>query len=673
MERSVVRGVEIRLLGRTAIVRDGAVVPLPRSRKVRALLGYLALSPQPVPRSRLCDLLWDVPNDPRGELRWCLSKLRALLDGPDRPRVITADDRVGLDLAGVTVDALDAERAARGALAQVAQAELAALCDRFAGDLLDGVDIDGTPELAGWLAAQRQRFRSLHVELLRALVARADRAETFHRLEAWLQLAPFDRDAHGVMLEALVGAGRLRDAEEHLASTMRAFEAEGIDWTPLRDALHTARRATPRIASRDSLPASSAAEGRRGSIEPASAAAPAPARERTRRRVAVMPFADRSDAPRARLAEGVTEDIIMQLARLRVLFVIARGSVFALAERGVEPEEAARVLGVDYLVTGSVRRAADRVTLAVELVDARDRTIVWTDAFESAPGETLAVLAALVQRVVAAIAEEIESEETRRAVLKSPTTLDAWEAYHRGLWHMYKFTGPDNHHAGQLFRAALDLDPTFARAHAGLSFTHFQNAFLDLTPDRARQIELAFDAAQRGLAADDHDPAAHWAMGRALWLHGEHAGSVAELERSIELSPNFALGHYTLGFVHSQLGDPELAIGATDRSRELSPFDPLQFAMLASRALAHVRLDERQEAAEWAVKATARPNAHAHILAIAASCLSLAHREPEGRRFVARIRERLPAYTIEDFLRAFRFDADVARLFRRSARAIAFT
>jgi len=652
--------VEIRLLGRTAVVRDGAVVPLPRSRKVRTLLGYLALSPQPVPRSRLCDLLWDVPNDPRGELRWCLSKLRALLDAPGRARVITADDRVGLDLAGVRVDALDVERAVGGGIARIAHAELAALCDRFAGDLLDGVDIDGTPELAGWLAAQRQRYRSLHVELLRALVARADGAETFQRLEAWLQLAPFDRDAHAVMLEALVGAGRLRDAEEHLAATMRAFEAEGVDWAPLRDALHAARRATSRIASRDSLPASSAA------------AAPAPARERTRRRVAVMPFADRSEAPPVRLAEGVTEDIIMQLARLRVLFVIARGSVFALAERGVEPEEAARVLGVDYLVTGSVRRAADRVTLAVELVDARDRTIVWTDALESAPGETLAVLAALVQRVVAAIAEEIESEETRRAVLKSPTTLDAWEAYHRGLWHMYKFTGPDNHHAGQLFRAALELDPTFARAHAGLSFTHFQNAFLDLTPDRARQIELAFAAAQRGLAADDHDPAAHWAMGRALWLHGEHSGSVAELERSIELSPNFALGHYTLGFVHSQLGDPKLAIGATDHSRELSPFDPLQFAMLASRALAHVRLDERQEAAEWAVKATARPNAHAHILAIAASCLSLAHREPEGRRFVARIRERLPAYSIEDFLRAFRFDRDVAQLFRRSARAIGF-
>ena len=129
-------------------------------------------------------------------------------------------------------------------------------------------------------------------------------------------------------------------------------------------------------------------------------------------------------------------------------------------------------------------------------------------------------------------------------------------------------------------------------------------------------------------------------MGRALWLRGAQSESFAELERSIELSPNFALGHYTLGFVHSQTGDPRSAIDATNYSRQLSPFDPLQFAMLASRALAHVRLGELEEAADWAVKATGRPNAHAHILAIAAECLALANRRDEARKFVARIRER---------------------------------
>src|SRR5262249_52310437 len=148
--------------------------------------------------------------------------------------------------------------------------------------------------------------------------------------------------------------------------------------------------------------------------------------------------------------------------------------------------------------------------------------------------------------------------------------------------------------------------------------------------------------------------------------------SIGELQRSIELSPNFALGHYTLGFVHSQTGDPRLAIEATDYSRKLSPFDPLHFAMLASRAMAHVRLGEIEEAADWAVKATGRPNAHLHILAIAVECLALAGRRDEAQGFVRRIRDRAPGYCVEHFLRAFRFDADAEKLFRRVARQIGF-
>ncbi len=108
--------------------------------------------------------------------------------------------------------------------------------------------------------------------------------------------------------------------------------------------------------------------------------------------------------------------------------------------------------------------------------------------------------------------------------------------------------------AARFFRDALALDPGFCRAYSGLSFSHFQNAFLDLTGDRERQVELALDTASQSLASDDRDPAAHRAMGRALWLSGKTAESCTELERSFELSPNFALGHYTLGFRAQPIG-----------------------------------------------------------------------------------------------------------------------
>ena len=652
---------EVRLLGPLSVSRGGVETPLPRSRKVRGLLGFLALSPQAISRTRLCDLFWDVPNDPRGELRWSLSKLRGILDDEGRGRVTTRGDLVGLDLSDALVDAIEVDRAMRGGLRELPTARLAEICNLFRGTFLEGVELDGTPETAGWLAAQRNRYHAMHVELLHALALAAPHAdESFRWLDAWLQLAPFDARAHHVMLDALVRAGRMRDAEEHLAATIRSFEAEGVDWSALRDSWRARRaaEAAPRTVA----------------IEPSSAKA-SPAASSRRAAVAIMPFEDRAAgaSEQGRLADGLTEDIIMQLAKLRALFVIARGSVFALRDRGVDPEEASRLLHVDYVVTGSIRReGGDRLVVSVELSRSSDGRIVWTDAFEGVLDQTLSVLDAIVHRIVAAIAKEIEAAECRAALLKPPSSLDAWEAYHRGLWHMYRFNSSDNRQAEDFFRGAIGLDPVFARAYAGLSFTHFQNAFLDLVPDRARQIQLALETAAQGLAADDHDPAAHWAMGRALWLGGERDESLAELRRSTDLSPNFALGHYTIGFVHAQLGDPHVAIDATNHSRELSPFDPLQFAMLATRAIAHVRLEEREEAADWSVKATARPNAHAHILAIAAECLALAERKDEARRYVARIRERLPAYSVEDFLRAFRFAREDAQLFRFSARSIGF-
>ncbi len=656
-------GLHIRLLGPLTVNRGEQPLSLPRSRKVRALLVYLILNPGPIARSRLCDLLWDVANDPRGELRWCLSKIRGVLG--DSCRVVTsAPDLVALDLGDCRVDALEVDEAARAGLGLATPDELTRLSRCFAGNLLDGEQIDGSPEFNGWLAAQRQRHRTLQVAILEELTRRstADSPDTFEHLESWLQAAPFDVRAHEALLSALLQRGRLRDAERHLASAIRSFENEGIDWLQLRSSWQSLR-AAPITSGEATKPSPIDAEA--GKIALATREPPP-----RRSSVAVMPFVDRS--AQSRVGEGLTEDIITRLAKLRVLFVIARGSVFALSDRDINPPEAGRILNVQYVVSGVVRRVDQRLSIRVELAETQGGGIVWTDELQAAGDDTFAVLDGIVDRIVAAVADEIEAAECRRAVLKAPSSLDAWEAYHRGLWHMYKFNGEDNHHAEHFFRAALRLDATFSRAHAGLSFTHFQNAFLDLTSDRERQIDQAFEAAGQSLSADDRDPAAHWAMGRALWLRGAQGESLAELERSIELSPNFALGHYTLGFVHSQKGDPQSAIDATDHARRLSPFDPLQFAMLASRALAHVRLGQFQEAANWAVKATARPNAHTHILAIATECLALAERREEARDFAARIRDRQASYSVDDFLRAFRFESATEKLFRQSARQIGF-
>jgi len=645
----------LRLLGPLTVVRNGVEVPLPASRKVRALIALLAVA-SPVTRSRLCELLWDVPNDPRGELRWCLSKLRGVLDDETHARVRTESDSVALDLSDCFVDIAELEKALQAGTEGLDLAPLQAMNSLFMGDFAEGLEIDRNPQFASWLSAQRRRFRLLHINVLEELAGRlGDESKArFGFLEQWLQISPFDRRAHELMLKALLRSGRIREAEEHLAATIQSFETEGLDWLPIRAWWNAARAHTPNV------------ETKTRAIEQ-----PAPTTPR-RAAMCIMPFVDRTPGgPEQRaLTDGLTDDLITRLAKLRALFVIARGSVFALRERNIPPDEAGRLLNVDYVVNGSLQQSGGRIVVHAELADARASRVVWADEFTCKADDAWRVPDDISNRIVASVAEEIEAAERNRAILKPPNCLDAWEAYHRGLWHMYRFSSDDNDRAAHFFQMSLRQDPTFARAHAGLSFTHFQNAFLHRPQERRQEIDRAYETAGNSLVADDRDPAAHWAMGRALWLRGNQDQALREIEQALSLSPNFALGHYTLGFVHGQSGDPRVAIASSEYSRQLSPFDPLMFGMLCSRAMGHLRLGQYQDAADWACKGAARPNAHVHIRAIAAGCLGAAGRIDEARQVVTSLRKSAPTYRLDDFLAAFRFNPDGAALFRQQAAAI---
>lgn len=660
----VTAGLCVRLLGPLTIARDGVSLLLPASRKLRALFAYLALAPHAVGRSRLCELLWDVPNDPRGELRWCLSKLRGILDEPYRRRIETSGDTIAFDLSDVSIDATEIASAAAEGIEPLAPERLRALSKMFVGDFLDGLEIDRSPHFNSWLIAQRRRFRACHTAILEHLVNNlpAESDEVSPYLEKWLELAPFDGRAHVALLTRLAQRGQIGACEEHLAAATQLFQSEDLDFGPVReawrairgqqDAVLCARPAVPLVARQAPIVLAdpNATTSRKASL-------------------AVMPFVEDAGGVRGGLADGLTHDIITRLAKLRDFFVIARGSVFALAEKNIAPEDAGRRLNVDYVAIGTVRNLPGRVIVTVELVEVRTARIVWTETFERKPDDIFVVLDDIGNSIVSSISAEIATVERNRAMLKAPNSLNAWEAYHRGLWHMYRFTRTENELAQQFFGMALKQDPTFARAYAGLSFTHWQNAF-QRWGDREQESALAFESAGQSLLVDDHNPAAHWAMGRALWLRGEQDGSLLELERAVDLSPNFALGHYALSFVHSQSGDPKSAIGSSDHSRHLSPFDPLLFGMLGARAMSLARLGQFDEASEWALKAAARPNAHLVILAIAAHCLALAGRLDEAKTFAAAIRKTLPHYCADDFIGTFRFEPEAQALFRQGAKRI---
>ena len=173
--------------------------------------------------------------------------------------------------------------------------------------------------------------------------------------------------------------------------------------------------------------------------------------------IAIMPFVDLEAGREGKipLARGLSHDLITRLAKLRSVFVIAQGTVFALAEKGVSAEEAGRLLNVDYVASGTLRNRDGHVSVAVELVETRCARIIWADTIERKLSDSLSIEDTVVNEVVSAIASEIELTERNRAILKPPGSLDAWEALHCGFWHMYRFNEADNERAKRFFKLAV--------------------------------------------------------------------------------------------------------------------------------------------------------------------------------------------------------------------------
>jgi TolB-like protein/tetratricopeptide (TPR) repeat protein len=394
-------------------------------------------------------------------------------------------------------------------------------------------------------------------------------------------------------------------------------------------------------------PAASAERARAVQASPCAAAPP---------RIAVLPFhALAGDAETSLLGDALAQEVILELSRLRSLFVIARGSSFQLRGADVDTGRAGSVLGADYIVTGTLLRQEHACVVAVELCHASDSAVIWAERFSVALGDLVHMRSTLAAEIVGALEARVQLNEALTAAAVPTERLDAWSAYHRGLWHMYRFNKRDNAVAASLFARALELDPRFARAHAGLSFTHFQEAFLAFSGDAAGEKRLMRAHAEAGLALDPLDPLVNLTMGRAEWLGGDVEASLPWIERSVRLSPNYAFAIYNGALVGTLLGEGEANEAKVAKAIALSPIDPLSYAMLATRALTHVVRGDLVPAAEWAERAVRAPNAHVQIFMVAAFTSELLGRREKADAFVRDARRLNPAASVELFLRSFPF------------------
>jgi DNA-binding SARP family transcriptional activator/TolB-like protein len=614
--------------------------------------------PGPIGRERLCELFWDVADDPRSELRWCLSKLRPLIDTPATTRLIADREAVRIDTSSFNVDAISLVQSAKEALSGGTPEVLQSLRALFRGDFLEGFSLHRAPQFDNWLTGQRHSFGQLRRQVLERLSAALplDSDDLMQVLRDRIEVAPFDEAAHIELVYALLRRALVSEAEHQIDASVALFQSEGIDPTPLKSAFSVARRSVHKPAGKTLA----SAGGLDAPRNPQAALTRGPA-------ILVMPFAAAMQQEAAD-ADSPTCDIIFGIAKLRSISVIARGT--ALALRGQAPAVAATSVNAQYVVYGQLRREGKRYLVSLELSDPESGRVFWVDELGCDAVDSFSAPPVLAARIVTALDAEIHIIERNRALLTPPASLDAWQAYHRGLALMYRFTKGDNHEAQQFFAKAVALDPTFSRSYAGLSFTHFQNAFLLQAREREREIALAFERAGQGLEADPSDPAAHCAMGRALWLRREHDSATGELDHSVRLSPSYALAHYTLSFVHCQTGDPARALDAAEMANRLSPLDPMLFGMHGTRTFALLRLGKVQEAAEFAIRAGQQPNSHVHAHAIAALTLAAAGRISEARTERGRIRALPPDYNFRHFKDAFHLMDDLKNIYQKAARVV---
>lgn len=378
--------------------------------------------------------------------------------------------------------------------------------------------------------------------------------------------------------------------------------------------------------------------------------------------IAVLPFQLFGEpGPHDMVADALPADIITDLARLHWLFAIARGSSFRFRGPDADPLMAGRELGVRYCLTGTVELAGRAVTISVTLVDANSGGTIWGEQYRGSIAELQQLRPEIEAHVVANLEVQIPENEVRLARSRPASDLDAWASFHLGLHHMFRFTRADNAQAAQLFSQSLERDPWFSRALGGLSFTHFQNAFLRFGDDPEVEMEAARTLAHRAVEADRLDPFAYFNIGRCFWLEGQLDDSIAWFDRATSLSPNFAQGVYNRGLVGMMAGKARQADADLALALDLSPLDPLAYAMVSGRALTHLQFGEYDKSAEFGVKAAMMPGAHKHIALIAAFTSHLAGKSADAQTWLARAKRADPALKAEAFFASFPFARIAAR------------
>lgn len=615
----------LRLLGAFAL-EDGAgrVVPLP-TRKARLLLAYLA-SPagQSHAREKLAALLWPDRSEEqaRGSLRNALAALRAAL-GPEA--IESGPEGIALRPGSLVTDV---EAIGAGPLPETLDREF-----------LEGFDSAGGEALDDWLRFERDRCRTRAQEALEATLADAiaagDGASAMALGRRLLALDPLRERSHRRLAEACLAAGERAQAAAQLRACRELLRRElGVE--PSAE--------TERLERMVAAPAPSAPAAARH--------AEAPAMPEPRFAIAVLPFA--AVEQDAFIAEGFAEDLVTELSRRRDFLVIARQSSRLFPGHRDGAAAAATELGARFALTGSLRRAGDALRATAQLLDSGGRRCIWAERYDGSMAGLFALQDEITARVLGAVDAEVREAERERAARAAPEDLDAWALFHRGLWHMYRFTPADIAEAEAAWRAALARAPRFGLPHAGLGYAAYVRAIWFLTARPEAALAEALAASEEAVRLDPDSAFCQTVLGRVLVPLGEVPRALHHLEQAVASNPGYAKARFGLGQGLAYAGRHAEALQHLDLALRLSPRDPLAGTFQTARAFSLHATGAFQEAEAAARDALRRRPNEGWAGAALALALIAQGREAEARRAVLEACARQPGLTLGAFARLLR-------------------
>lgn len=321
--------------------------------------------------------------------------------------------------------------------------------------------------------------------------------------------------------------------------------------------------------------------------------------------IAVLPFDNMSDEPAQQyFSDGISEDIITDLSKLKNLSVIARNSSFSFRETAAKAQEIGRDLGAQYLLEGSVRRSGNQMRITAQLIDVESGHHLWAERFDRELTDVFAVQDEITKKIVTALSIQLTSDEQQQLARDATTSFEAYDLFLRGQELRASYSQEALENAMDMFRRAISSDPGFGRAYGALAIAMMRHVFAGYSTAPAEAESRALELALEAVRLDPDSAQVHWAMGYVYLYRNQFDEAVGALERAIALSPSYADAYGLLALVRNGQGRGEEAIQLIERGIALNPHYSWDYLYNLGRA--YYLLGHYQRAAEYLQQALTR-------------------------------------------------------------------